>query len=186
MEIILIRHGKPTAAINPKLSSDGFKRWVRNYNVSLVDPESFYPPELADYLFGYYVVTSQLPRAIDSAKICIKKQPDLTLAELNEMAIPTFTLPIALPFKLRAYTWLLISRLCWLAGFNGQVESYKAAKIRAKTSAVYLNALAAQHEHVVAFGHGMMNKTIAKELSKLGWGSATQGKAYWSSIILNK
>ena len=34
MEIVLIRHGKPTGAIYPRVSASGFADWVRKYDQS--------------------------------------------------------------------------------------------------------------------------------------------------------
>lgn len=180
MEIILIRHGKPTGAINPKLSEKGFKNWVSNYNLSKIEVGSFPPKELGGSLRSHFIVGSNLPRSIDSACLCVNKEPDLILKDLREMDIPSHKFP----FKFKAYTWLIINRILWLLGFSGKVESFKAAKIRAKSSAGKLHELAKQHGKIAVFGHGLMNKYIAKELSKLGWSSTSKGKTYWSAIKL--
>lgn len=180
MEIILIRHGKPTGAINPKLSAAGFANWVKNYNFSKIDAGSFPPKELGSSLSSHFIVGSNLPRSIDSACVCVNKEPDLKLKQLREMDIPRHKLP----FEFKAYTWLIVNRIFWLLGFSGKVESFKSAKTRAKISAEKLHELAMQHGKVAVFGHGMMNKYIAKELSKLGWNSTSKGKKYWSVIKL--
>ena len=96
------------------------------------------------------------------------------------MDIPRYKLP----FSFKAYTWLLISRIFWFAGFSGKVESFKNAKIRAKNSAKELQELANIHGKVVFFGHGMLNKYIAKELNSRGWNGTPTGKKYWSVIKL--
>ena len=180
MEILLIRHGKPTAAINPRLSAAGFANWVRNYNRSKVDPENLPPEELACSLGLHFIVASDLARSVNSVYLCLNREPDLKLKQLREMNIPRYKLP----FVFKAYTWLIISRIFWLAGFSGRVESFKTAKIRAKISAKQLQELAMQHEKVAFFGHGMLNKYIAKELNKLGWNGSPQDKKYWSTIKL--
>ncbi|MFT6987918.1 MAG: broad specificity phosphatase PhoE [Psychromonas sp.] len=180
MEILLIRHGKPTGAINPRLSASGFAYWVRNYNRSKVDPRSLPPKDLSGSLGSHFIVASDLARSVDSVYMCLNREPDLKLKQLREMNIPCYKLP----FVFKAYTWLIISRIFWLAGFSGKVESFKAAKIRARISAKQLQELAIKHEKVAFFGHGMLNKYIAKELNKLGWDSSPQGEKYWSTIKL--
>lgn len=180
MEIILIRHGEPTGATNPKLSASGFANWVRNYNRSKVDPKSLPPETLGRSLDTHFIVASDLARSIDSANLCVSREPNLKLKQLREMDIPRYKLP----FVFKAYTWLIISRIFWLAGFSGKVESFKAAKIRAKVSAEMLQELAKQHKKIAVFGHGLMNKYIAKELRKLGWNGSIEGKKYWNSIKL--
>jgi len=182
MEIVLVRHGKPIAAINPKLSAVGFESWVQDYNTSLIDTESFPPETLGQSLEKYFIITSHLPRAIDSAKICTGLVPHLVLKELREMEIPSYQLP----FKLKAYTWLVLNRILWFIGIKSKVEPFKEAKIRAKNLAMELVELTMKHSKVAVFGHGLMNKYIAKELEKLGWNRSSKGKSYWSSIKLKK
>jgi len=181
MEILLVRHGKPTGAINPKLSAVGFANWVRKYNRSNVEPNSLPPEYLKHSLAEHWVVASDLTRSVDSVRMCLGKEPDLKLKQLREMDIPRYKLP----FSLKAYTWLLISRIFWFVGFSGKVESFKNAQIRAQNSANMLQALANEHGKVVFFGHGMLNKYIAKELNSLGWKGTATGKKYWSVIKLN-
>jgi len=131
MEILLVRHGKPTGAINPKLSASGFANWVRQYNRSKVDAKSLPPKALSDALEEHLVIASDLARSIDSVRLCLGSEPDIILKEFREMDIPRYRFP----FSFRAYTWLFISRIFWLAGFNTKVESFKEAKLRAKIAA---------------------------------------------------
>ena len=180
MEIVLIRHGKPTAATNPKLSASGFAHWVSDYNASNVDLKSLPPEGLGESLNSHFIIASNLVRSIDSAKICTASEPQLILKELREMDIPIYKLP----FKLRAYTWLIINRIFWFIGVKSKVETFKEAKIRAKNSADILIELAVKHKKVAVFGHGLMNKAIAKELKKVGWNSTSEGKGYWNVIKL--
>jgi len=180
MEILLIRHGKPTGAINPKLSAVGFANWVREYNKSKVDSSSLPPEYLEHSITDHLIVASDLARSIDSVRICVGKEPDLKLKQFREMDIPRYKLP----FSFKAYTWLIINRIFWFAGFSCKVESFKNAKIRAKNSAKELQELANIYGNVVFFGHGMLNIYLAKELNSLGWSKTSTGKKYWSVIQL--
>jgi len=186
MEIVLIRHGKPTAAVNPKVSAAGFSRWVKNYNDSQVALDSLPPEVLTKVVAKHWIVSSDLARAIHSARLCMNRPADLSLSLLREMDIPRYQLP----FKLKAYTWLVLNRCLWLLGVKASaepsVESFKQAKGRALSSAEELQVLAIKHNKVAVFGHGLMNKFIAKELIKLGWLAEVKGKKYWSSITLTK
>lgn len=182
MEIVLIRHGKPVGATNPKLSASGFADWVLNYDASEVDVDSLPPENLKQAIRNHFIVSSNLERAIDSAKICLNLAPHLIDNVLREMEIPSYPLP----FKLKAYTWLVLNRLLWFIGIKGDVESFKEAKIRANNAAHTLIALAAEHHKVAVFGHGLMNKYVAKELERLGWKLSSQGNSYWSSLKLQR
>ena len=182
MEIILIRHGKPSAAINPKLSASGFANWVLDYDESDVSCESLPPDTLAKSIKDHFIIASHLARSIDSVKKCLNAEPDLIHRKFREMEIPSYKLP----FRLKAYTWLVVNRIAWFIGIKSEVESFKEAKIRAKHSAKELIDLAIEHNKVVVFGHGLMNKYIAKELEQFGWDRASEGKSYWSTIKLKK
>lgn len=181
MEILLIRHGKPTAAVNPRLSACGFANWVRSYNRSKIDPKSLPPKGLSHSLNTHFIVASDLARSIDSVYLCLNRKPDLSSKRLREMNIPRYKLP----FMLTANTWLIISRIFWLVGFSGKFDSFKSEKKRAKAAAKQLQQLAMKHEKVALFGHGMLNLYIARELKQLGWHGSSQGKSYWSSIHLS-
>lgn len=180
MEIILIRHGKPKGAVNSRLNAIGFSRWVRSYNRSEASLESEPPAGLGDSLNNHFIVSSDLARSVHSVKLCIGCEPDLKLKQLREMDIPRYKLP----FVLRAYSWLAMSRILWFAGINGKTESFKAAKERAKISAEYLRNLSKEHEKIEVFGHGLTNKYIAKALVESGWCGQSSGKSYWSIIKL--
>jgi len=182
MEIILIRHGKPSAAINPKLSASGFANWVLDYDESDVSCESLPPDALAKLIKDHFIISSHLARSIDSVKKCLNAEPDLIHRKFREMEIPSYKLP----FRLKAYTWLVVNRIAWFAGVNGNVESFKAAKLRAKNAAAGLMELASEHNKVAVFGHGLVNKSMANVLKKEGWHCTFEGKGYWSTINLRK
>lgn len=178
MKIILIRHGKPESAINKKLSAQGFALWIKDYNQSIVSQESLPPIALKNKIQKYFIVTSDLPRAIDSAKICIGKYPDLVLSKLKEMDVPQINIPV----KIDAYSWILLNGLFWLIGIHGQVESYKCGKVRAKRATEILLNLATTKNKVAVFGHVVTNYLIAKELIFNGWRAKLSGKHFWSTL----
>jgi broad specificity phosphatase PhoE len=183
MEIVLIRHGRPTGAQNPVLSASGFARWVREYNRSRVHSESLPPDDLKGAFAECLVLSSDLPRAVHSAELCIGRYPDRTLAELREMEIPRFRMP----FRLSAYSWVYLNRAMWMVGRRGPFESFAVAKTRASKAATRLEQLAHAHGRVVVFGHGMLNRHIRAHLVSVGWQLTSDGGAgYWSSATLSK
>lgn len=181
MEIILVRHGKPTAAKNPKVNAAGYANWVRNYNKSVVFNSSRPCPSLPPKLEGFYVVSSDLTRAIQSAGIC-GVTPQKTYSDFREMYIPYYRLP----FKLKAWTWLYLSRVLWTFGKKGKFESYKQAKMRAQIGCEILESLAHKHGKVALFAHGYMNFHVRRELVKQGWQVTEKSNQYFqhSHLIL--
>lgn len=178
MEIILIRHGKPESAVHKKLSANGFSQWVNEYNQSMIAQESQPPAKLKSKVEKHYVVSSDLPRAIHSAKLCAGKTPDLVLDKLKEMDVPQFKIPV----KIDAYSWIILNGLLWLIGIHGHVESYRQGNQRAKKVAETLSSLASTKENVAVFGHVITNYLIAKELILRGWRAKFSGKSFWSTL----
>lgn len=182
MEIKLVRHGRPKFNVNNIISASGFSQWVRCYNKSSICSESLPPKHLVDTVKCFFVVSSDLNRAIHSSVLCVDKSPDLLLKELREMDIPRFKFP----FKLSANNWLIISRLLWFFNVNARVESFKQAKLRAKFAASKLVELTTNHDDIVVFSHGLINKYVAKELIKLGWSGSYKRQSYWGVTTLKK
>lgn len=175
MDIILVRHGKPDLIESRMLSAFSFSRWIVDYNNSGILNASKPPLALSSLLHSYYIISSDLKRAIDSAEVCSSQKNKLQLNLLREMDIPEFNFPI----KLSVNGWLLLNRVLWLINIGSEVESFSEAKGRAKLAATELVKLANKHNKVAVFGHGLMNRYIAKELIKLGWNGSLQRQNYW-------
>jgi len=176
MEIILIRHGKPTSAKNPVVDASGYIKWVRQYHHSAVADHSR-PETINDEYKSYYIVSSDLKRAIHSANIYLEKTPETVDKVFREMEIPRYKFP----FKLKAWSWLYLSRVLWMLGYIGPFESFKQAKQRADLATNRLIEIAQNQteEKVVLFGHGFINRYIRKSLIKKGWQLNAKSNAYW-------
>ena len=190
MEIVLVRHGKPTAAIigenSAKLSAAEYGLWVRHYNSASVD-ESSRPETRSLSLFNnHYVIASDLKRAVQSAQIYLNKMPEQQWPILREMHIPRYKMP----FRFKTYSWLFLTRILWMLGISKgistRVESFKTAKLRAKQAASDLHDLAEEQQKVIAFGHGLSNRYIREELIKLGWSLRNKSNDFWGVTCLEK
>jgi len=109
MEIIL------EAATNPIVNSLGYVKWVKNYHHSAISKDSFPSINNIEQYKSYAVVTSDLLRAIHSAKIFTAKAPMDIDKNLREMELPYYRLPLYMP----AMLWLYMSRLLWVLGCKG-------------------------------------------------------------------
>lgn len=179
MEIILIRHGKPTSADNPKIDAGEYARWIRRYNASNVASNSR-PKHINQQYKSFYTLSSDLKRAIHSANIYSDKNPEAVDKLYREMEIPRYKFPL----KLRAWHWVFLSRVLWMLGYNGRFESFKEAKIRAELAAVKLIEVAEKQGKLVLFGHGYMNRYIRKSLISKGWVLNAKSNAYWGITCL--
>jgi broad specificity phosphatase PhoE len=174
MEIILIRHGKPTSAKNLVLSASEYTKWIRRYNFSDVSKQSR-PDIINKEVSSYYLVSSDFKRAIHSTEIYSGRSPDLISPIYQEMEIPRYKLP----FKLKAMTWVFLCRVLWMLGLKGSFESYRLAKERSELAAEQLVTLAQEKGKVVLFGHGYMNLHIRRILIKKGWSLNCKSNSFW-------
>ena len=179
MEIILIRHGKPTSANNPELSASEYTKWIRRYNASDVSEQSR-PQNKLKLNSSNLIISSDLKRAIHSAEIYTGEPPDQTFELFREMEIPRYKFP----FRLKAWTWVYLCRAFWMLGLKGPFESYKEAKSRAELGAEKLIELAQEKGSVVLFGHGYMNLHIRKFLINKGWELSNKSNDFWGETKL--
>ncbi len=179
MEIILIRHGRPRSADSPIINACEYIKWIKRYNSSDVAKNSR-PEHINGRYKSFYVVSSDLKRAIHSANIYLKKTPEEIDKLYREMEIPRYKLPL----QLKAWHWVYFSRLLWMLGLQGSFESFKQAKERAELAAVELIKMAQEQEKIVLFGHGFMNRYIRKSLIKKGWLLNAKSNAYWGVTSL--
>jgi hypothetical protein len=68
MEIVLIRHGKPSSASNPSLNASEYVHWIRQYNLSDVAQDGR-PEYINEQYQSFYLVSSDFKRVI-TAQIC--------------------------------------------------------------------------------------------------------------------
>ena len=182
MEIILLRHGKPTLELKGNMNSSEFKELAVAYAQSGIKDSA--PKQLKERFDAHYIVCSDLERSIQSAKSIGVKEIHLIDPLFKESDIPYFEQRF---FKLPVTVWLVLYRLMWMFGFSKNGESYAAAKNRAYVAASKLITLAEEHDKVLLVGHGLMNRIIAKRLCVNNWtGPISPGKKYWEFGIYYK
>lgn len=179
MEIVLIRHGKPRSATNTRVNAADYVKWIRAYNFSDVADNSR-PVAINPKYHEYFLVCSDLTRAIHSTKLYTQRGPDLVSSLFREMEIPRYKLPLTL----NPMTWVYLCRGLWMLGFNGPFESYVEAKNRAQKATDELIQLAQKHERLVLFGHGFTNLHIRKQLIARGWALHNKSNGYWGESRL--
>ncbi|BFT32309.1 hypothetical protein D210916BOD24_34850 [Alteromonas sp. D210916BOD_24] len=179
-EVVLIRHGKPISAHNDKINAAQYTKWVRAYGKSALDPQS--TPKHKTHLNNSYVIVSPLRRAKLSAEYYGVDYIDEECALLREMDIPYYKLP----FRLKAWHWVLLSRMLWFFGMTGRFESFSSAKARVAALTQRIEMLTEEHERLVLFGHGMTNLFTRKKLMKKGWRLKSKDSEFWGVTVLYK
>lgn len=181
MEIILMRHGKPTFTGAAKVSSHEMADWVAQYDLS--DTGSDMPPESSSVMASKVLISlcSPLPRAVSSLKT-LGCEPVLIDEVFREADLPVYNIP---GIRLSPFFWAVFFRIIWLCGMSRKAEPFGMAKRRAARATGMLVNFARNHDGpVLLMGHGIINRLIAKELMSLGWKEHSRpGKGYWSAGI---
>ena len=184
MQIVLMRHGKPKIENRLRLNAMGFGGWVEEYNAAGVDTACQPTPAAIEQANQCkFVVCSNLPRSLESAKTLGIQQLGVSDPMFREMDMPhaAWRFP-----KLSVLAWSVIFRLAWVLGYSAGGESFKAAKERARRCAEHLVSLASIHGAVLFVGHGSLNWFIAKHLKSMGWLCAEKlPRKYWEFSVFH-
>lgn len=184
MQIVLMRHGKPRIENGPRLNAAEFGAWVKKYDAAGVDA-ACQPPQIAVERAKQcaFTVCSNLSRSLESARTLGVERLGLSDSMFRELDMPhaAWRFP-----KLSVLAWSVIFRLAWAFGYSMSVESFKAARERARRCAEHLACLASTHGTVLFVGHGALNWFVAKDLKSMGWScSERPPRAYWESSVFN-
>jgi broad specificity phosphatase PhoE len=182
MRIVLIRHGRPAIATNPRTSHSGFRSYIDAYEAAGLDPESAPPDELQDLVSELSAIyTSTQPRSTDSAKALAPK------AEL--IADPLFAeAPLASPriplLRMKVPKWAVVARILWHAGYHPEIENYRRAKQRAAQAADILMKRAGDQGETALVAHGYFNAMIGRELRRRGFRKTGSHRVrFWNAVI---
>lgn len=185
LRIVLIRHGRPGIAINPRTGHQGFHRYIADYEEAGLDPASLPPAELRDLVAEIKrVFTSHRKRAKESAALLA---PHATL-----VADPVFIeAPLAAPriplLRMTVPKWAVVARLLWHAGFHPQIETPAAASRRARAAAQILIGHATEDGPAILVAHGYFNFLIGRVLIANGFRRTGRDRArFWNAVIYER
>jgi broad specificity phosphatase PhoE len=184
MNIVLMRHGKPLIRSVPIPARD-FGKAVEAYDRAGLDTAVSPPEGTRDQAAtSSYIISSDLPRAIESARMLGSEHPAESDPLFREAVLP---MPPSLPFKLDPHAWAVIARVDWYLGFSRSDETVSQTRDRAKRAVRYLEDLAAVHGSVLLAGHMIFNTFIARELRANAWsGPRIPSTRYWSTSSFRK
>lgn len=182
MKIVLVRHGPPAFKTQWLKPTSGAKSALDSYAASRV---TTHVPSCMQELrtLTDRCVTSQLARAIDSAKMSgFKEVIESEMFNESELPYPNRLL-IPLPWSV----FLLVYRVLWFFGYRNNCAGKLLDQERARKGSVYLHELAIEHGVIVLVGHGIMNRLLCFELRNSGWQiDKKSGSGYWSAITLSR
>ena len=186
MKIILVRHGRPEIdldEINGKwCSAKQFGQVIDAYgHCALAEGEEPTPRVIGLAADCNAFFSSTLPRARATAKAMgIEGLTDQNPL-FDEAAMPhTEGEKLRLPIGV----WSVLFRLGWMVGFNHNSPKISQVGQRAKQAAEHLIEQAREHQNVMLFGHGIINRMIANHLGNNHWRMmAASGDDYWSCTV---
>lgn len=181
--IILVRHGKPALSRKVWLDWRGFRTWWEAYDAGGLADQQSIPDDVRQFAIeAEHLISSPLRRAVETAQLLRGRDPDLIDQDLIEAALPP---PHLGPLKFRPKAWGTVSRVAWYMGWSDDMESHKAARIRANRMAEKLADHAAGGKTVLVTAHGWYNRMLKGSLKMQGWKCISQnGDLHWSRRIL--
>jgi broad specificity phosphatase PhoE len=180
VRILLVRHGKPACPRPSTISGRSIGEWTRAYDGSGIDVTLAPPARLRELSSSAdCIVASDLPRARESAAALAGTRSVIVDPGLREAPLPP-SLGVSLRLPLGA--WIVIARLAWFLNIGDASETVAETRARAARMTDRLVALAGEHDCVMAVGHGMFNRFLARELRRRGWrGPRAMPGGYWSA-----
>jgi broad specificity phosphatase PhoE len=179
MRIVLVRHGKPDGVRTGAISGLDIGQWVRRYNEVGITRE-LPPPARARELASSArcMIASDLPRARESAAWLAASKDVRVDRELREAGLPE---SLHISVRLSPGAWVVLARVAWWLNLCQSEETIAMTRQRAGRVADRLGVLAAAHGSVLAIGHGMFNRFVARQLLRRGWrGPKPLPSGYWA------
>jgi len=177
--IVLARHGRPLWDFRTPIPGHAFAAWRRGEDDAPLDASHRPTTELVKVSrMATCLFASPLRRSRESTRLL-----DPTTMPRIDACFREAELPCAFRsgLRLRPEAWSWLARSAWLCGWSAGVESFRAARERARQAASVLIGHAEQHGAVVLIGHGLMNFLIARQLRRNGWrGPRFPSSKHWA------
>jgi hypothetical protein len=171
METVLARHGRPTLTHRAWISAADLFVWIQSWSMAKVITGEVPPITERRAAESGVILTSTLPRSIQSADVLGTSVRVVSEAVFYEADLPhpKWCFP-----RLPVAIWAVCFRMARFLGYSSNAESFALASARAQRCADRLLELARQHVSVFIVEHGIMTMLIAKQLFRRGWSGPTQ------------
>lgn len=178
--LLLVRHGPSAHAQSGALDRRGVERWRQAYDTSGIRHDSPPPVALSHVVAAAtHVLSSDMPRALQSAALLAPQRPVKSDAVFREAALSIPDWPTRLPLR----GWGTIIYLRW--HFRTLLARPEDAhhRQRAAIAAAQLAALVEDGSSACVITHGVFRKLLSRELRGLGWTMTERrgGYSHWSS-----
>lgn len=181
MQITLARHGRPDLQLDSWIAPMAMPEWLQHYDQAGIVAEEVPPATLRLAAEARLLVSSPLPRCVQSAERLAQGRAFLSEALFCEAELPY---PHWLYPKLPPLAWDALFRLAWFYGLTALARPRLETTLRAREAAQRLVELAREHDSVFLVGHGLMILLIARELLAIGWrGPRRPISGYWQCSL---
>ena len=158
------------------------KKWFAAYDAASLHPADLPPPHVVALAQNArVVVTSDLPRAVASARALRAEFETSELLRESVLPIPLFPLRLPLMF------WATATGIRWYLAMRRGEWPTPDERERAARAAEWLGERAGE-ETVLAVTHSVFRRALAEELLRQGWvvSERWRGNRYWSVLTLTR
>ncbi len=166
MRIVVLRHGKPVLPVWPWIKAEDLGSWIDAYNRAGIRVSAPPMKALNAARTCRIIATSDLARSIGSGRALGLGLPMISEGLLREAELPYASMGNV---RMPPIVWAGLFRLLWFFGYHANSESIAAFKERGRRAAGFLISLAHEHDSVLFVGHGLINRSIARDLLAAGW-----------------
>jgi broad specificity phosphatase PhoE len=157
MKIVLIRHFKVGFKWKTFYNAQEYETACAGYNAAAVIKTPLELPP-TDKL-----ITSTMPRALETSRIVFARDPDHSHEELCEVPIKPF---VKTSLRLPKIIWDIFGRLQWRLNLKPQPESFRDSKRRVH---LFLDALIDEGDDAIIVCHGWIMKLMIPKLLSSGF-----------------
>lgn len=178
--IHLVRHGRSAHAATAWVDHAGLVRWFEAYDAAGIADNEAPPPAVRN--INRFVVASDMPRAIESARLLdtafrtspLLREAQLIFPRLGGLRWPRLIWGVAIGIR-----WLIAIR-------KGQwpfADDYQ----RGEEAAAWLDALSKKHATITVVTHVAFRRILSAGLVRRGWRSEGKRKSHhWSVRTLTR
>ena len=174
MKISCVRHGKPEFQYphgGKRLWAHEFNRLLDSYDAAGLDWE-WNRSRAGGILLEGFTVSSDLPRALETARLLSGAAPSHTSSLYREVPLPRFQdgrrrMPGAL--------FMALSRLGWFLGTMPGPETRRETSRRVALAADELEELCREKKQVCLYAHGFFLWLLGSELRRRKWHTSKRG-----------
>lgn len=183
--IILIRHGRPSHEEPRWLNARDAARWLELYDHSGIAKGDIPPADLLEFAStANIIVSSDLPRAHQSANILAGGRDVVVTPMLRESRMRPLWLPVRMPVGW--WRVAIVARWLFSMAYGGSSATYELH--RSREAVRWLIRLSHQNNTVVVVTHNAFRFLLLHRLRLNGWVNVSRVRClnHWSAWTLRR